>query len=42
MSFGIPAAILGAFMGVPIFLVLAAMAFFAFAGAGIDFDSHRD
>ncbi|HET9888080.1 MAG TPA: TRAP transporter large permease subunit [bacterium] len=36
MSFGIPAAILGAFMGVPIFLVLAAMAFFAFAGAGID------
>jgi tripartite ATP-independent transporter DctM subunit len=36
MTFGIPAAIFAAFIGVPIFLVLAAMAFFAFAGAGID------
>lgn len=36
MTFGIPAAIFAGLMGVPIFLVLAAMAFIAFAAAGID------
>ena len=36
MSLGIPAAIFAGLLGVPIFLVLAAMAFMAFAAAGID------
>ena len=36
MTLGIPAAILAGFFGVPIFLVLAAIAFLSFASAGID------